>query len=279
LHGVYLAHFGLQRFPFAQHFEPGSFVALESQAAAQARLGFGLHHPGGIVLVTGPSGVGKTRILHQFAHNSAQPLLVVPSSVVDVTQLTAWLLEELMAAVATPWPVQPSAVLTPGSNTPGEIRRLRTAIALLHHQNANPIVLLDDLHLVADARVNTWLRGLVQLAPTLRIALATSDDTAGCPDALADLVTTRVHLEPLTLSESREYLNGRIHAAGRSAPLFEEQAATDLHHAAEGSPRRLNRLADLALMLAFADGLQRPNSRCVRLAIADSGPERFDLAA
>ena len=59
----------------------------------------------------------------------------------------------------------------------------------------------------------------------------------------------------------------------RPAPpaLFSRaDALAALHRAADGLPRRLNRLADLALLIAYAEGLPRPDARAVAIAAREA---------
>ncbi|MEG1327316.1 MAG: sporulation protein, partial [Janthinobacterium sp.] len=68
-----------------------------------------------------------------------------------------------------------------------------------------------------------------------------------------------------------DYLACRLAAAGRAAPLaFTPAALRRLARAAQGIVRRVNILADKALLAAFADDAQTISARHVRLAIADS---------
>jgi hypothetical protein len=45
-----------------------------------------------------------------------------------------------------------------------------------------------------------------------------------------------------------------------------------LHRAADGLPRRLNRLADLALLIAYARDLDRPDADAVVAALRELEP-------
>jgi type II secretory pathway predicted ATPase ExeA len=57
------------------------------------------------------------------------------------------------------------------------------------------------------------------------------------------------------MEESISYVSHRLSAAGAVRPIFDSEALEALHEAALGVPRRINRLADLALLVGFADEL------------------------
>jgi len=68
-----------------------------------------------------------------------------------------------------------------------------------------------------------------------------------------------------------DYLMCRLAAAGRTAPLvFTPAALRRLARSSQGIVRRVNILADKALLAAFADDARQVHGRHVRLAIADS---------
>ena len=60
------------------------------------------------------------------------------------------------------------------------------------------------------------------------------------------------------------------HADPTTDPVTER-----VHRAADGLPRRLNRLADLALLIAYAEGLPRPDARAVSLAAREAAPDAW----
>jgi len=71
--------------------------------------------------------------------------------------------------------------------------------------------------------------------------------------ALDQRITTIARLAPLSLEETREYVALRLAAAGtRSQPLFDDDAIAALFDAAAGVPRRINRLASAAMIVAAA---------------------------
>jgi type II secretory pathway predicted ATPase ExeA len=76
----------------------------------------------------------------------------------------------------------------------------------------------------------------------------------------------RCLLEPFCAGESRAYVEGRLARAGATRPLFEPEALELLHRAARGRPRHLNRLADMALLLASSRGESTVDLRSVSIA-------------
>ena len=69
--------------------------------------------------------------------------------------------------------------------------------------------------------------------------------------ALDQRITTVARLAPLSLDETREYVRLRLDAAGaRGQPVFDDEATAALFEASTGVPRRLNRIASAAMIVA-----------------------------
>jgi type II secretory pathway predicted ATPase ExeA len=93
------------------------------------------------------------------------------------------------------------------------------------------------------------------------------------PPGLADRLAARCALGPLTEDEAARYVLGRLAAAGAREPLFDAPALRALYLAADGLPRRLSRLADLALLIAYAREQDRPDTETVAIAAREFDPD------
>jgi len=60
-------------------------------------------------------------------------------------------------------------------------------------------------------------------------------------------------LRPFTVEETISYVVHRLTAAGRKRPVFEGEALELIHVLTGGIPRRIDRLCDLALLIAYAE--------------------------
>ena len=146
------------------------------------------------------------------------------------------------------------------------MRRLRKRLSTAALRGERPLLVVDEAHLIDDPSTFEALRAVLNFTtlgpPDLSLLLVGGPELLlRLPPGLADRLTARCLLGPLTEAESATYLQGRLNAAGVSGGFFEEDAIAILHHAADGLPRRLNRLADLTLLIAYADGLKRPDAR------------------
>jgi type II secretory pathway predicted ATPase ExeA len=139
---------------------------------------------------------------------------------------------------------------------------------------------VDEAQLIEDPATFDALRGLLNFAstgpPDLSLLLVGGPEVLlRLPAGLSDRLTARCLLGPLTEAESASYVLGRLAAVGAREPIFSAESLASLHRAAEGLPRRLNRLADLALLVAYAEGLHRPDARAVVAATREADPDTF----
>ena len=96
------------------------------------------------------------------------------------------------------------------------------------------------------------------------------DLTARLPESLADRIGAWGEVLPLTASETSAYVLGRLALAGAQGPLFGPSALERLYFESSGLPRRINQLADLSLLIAFARRLSEVTDEIVAIAAEDA---------
>jgi type II secretory pathway predicted ATPase ExeA len=173
---------------------------------------------------------------------------------------------ELFALLSDELGAAPSGNNADGVST--ALLRLRDRLAEFVTRGERPLIVVDEAHLIDDLATFEALKAALNFAtlgPTdLRLVLVASPELLlRLPPGLADRLSARCQLAPLTRSEAESYIHGRLAAAGAAQPLFSAEASRLLYRASGGLPRRLNHLADLALLVAYAQGLTRPDNSCV----------------
>ncbi len=261
---MYESHYGLTARPFGETVDPSAFVPLPSRESVLRRLRYGLDHGAGAVLVFGPPGAGKTLLAQVLTRTLGGPSVHLAFPAMPAAELLAFLADELSA------PPAPAGVGMAGS-----VRRLRSVLSDASARGARPLLIVDEAHLIDDPATFETLRLLLNFttagAADLSLLLVGGPELLlRLPPALADRLTARCLLGPLTEEESSAYVLGRLAAVGAVEPLFEPATLTALHRAADGLPRRLNRLADLALLIAYAQDQPRPDAETVAVAAREA---------
>lgn len=264
---LYLNHFGLGSAPFSITPDPGFFFEGGDRGAFIAGLLHAALQAEGIILMIGEVGSGKTLM--------TRLLLARLPEHVDTVYLPnpAFSRDEIMQVIA-----RDLGISTTGSGA--NLEALQQELIARHAQGRQVVVLIDEAHAMpADSieevrrlsNLETDDRKLVQLIlcgqPELDTLLAQPSLRQ-----VRDRVVYRLMLGKLSRSESSAYLSHRLSIAGwRGGRLFSALGERLLLSDAGGRARRLNLIADKALLAAYAEGKAQVGVRHVWRAIQDAG--------
>jgi general secretion pathway protein A len=144
------------------------------------------------------------------------------------------------------------------------VRRLEFFLLQNARQNRHAVVVIDEAHLLEDCGLLETLRLLLNFEnegrPALTLVLVGQMgliSAIGRTPGLDERLAAKALLRSLTADETAAYVQTRLTAAGARRELFTADATEALHFLGHGVPRQINRLGDLALVVGFADRLQR----------------------
>lgn len=239
---MYTTYFGLREMPFSITPDPAFLYMSPRHQEALGHLLYGTGQYGGFVQLTGEVGTGKTTVVRTLL---AQKLDAVDVAVIlnprqNEQEFVASICDELHVAYEKPatLPVTLKGLVDAlnAHLLDAHARGRRTVVIIDEAQNLQPEVLeqvrlLTNLETHKDKLLRIMLVGQPELA-----------DLLARPDLrqLAQRITARYHLTPLSSTETAEYIAHRLTVAGTANELFEPRAVQRIHERARGIPRLVN---------------------------------------
>jgi type II secretory pathway predicted ATPase ExeA len=263
---------GLAQDPFVERADPVFlYTGMERRALYHSLLDR-LVLSGGLFLLTGGKGSGKTLLTARLAHElRARGALVVMASAADAAPP----LSSLSQALGVP---------EPGDDVTGWAAAIRRAVAMHEDADRNVVFIVDDAQALGGSEIAA-LRLLLGRSEPLRLALVArpeiGDDLAPALQAdLAQALTLHCALGPMSDEEIGSLVWHRLRRAGcRRAELFSEDAITAVAAYAAGMPGRAVRLCAATLRRAVAESSTMINGALVREAARTLPPDLEDRKA
>src|SRR5882672_6609468 len=272
---MYLSFFGLNEKPFAITPDPRYLYLSERHAEALAHLLYGINESGGFIQLTGEVGTGKTTVvrtlLSRVPHHADVAVILNPR--VTPVEFLLMICEELGLPIAD----------ADRSSVKQMVDALNRRLLTAHAEGRRIIVIVDEAQNLS-ADVLEQVRLLTNLeTPTqklLQIILIGQPELRELLDRtelrqLAQRITGRYHLEPLSREETRGYIRHRLRVAGAAGEIFTPSALTEVHRLAAGIPRVINVTCDRALLGAYTLETRKVTAALVRLAAGEVYGRRF----
>jgi MSHA biogenesis protein MshM len=265
---MYHSHFGLDQSPFSITPNPAFFYSGSQRGDILEALIYAVIHGEGIIKVTGEVGSGKTMLCRML--EGMMPANVVVIYLVNPTLSRA----EVVFAIAGELEID-----TAGKR-PDEVIRLLQSDLIAKHINGKQVVLLVEeaqampLDTLEEIRLFSNLEtSKHKLLQIVLFGQPELDENLNLPSMrqLKERITHSFKVPPMMTSIIPEFLMFRMRAAGYHGPdIFSKAAIKLLSSVSEGIVRRINILADKALLAAFADNTHLIEVKHVKEAIRDS---------
>jgi general secretion pathway protein A len=272
---MYLSFFGLNEKPFAITPDPRYLYLSERHAEALAHLLYGINESGGFIQLTGEVGTGKTTVvrtlLSRVPHHADVAVILNPR--VTPVEFLLTICEELGLAIAD----------ADRSSVKQMVDALNRRLLAAHAEGRRIIVIVDEAQNLS-AEVLEQVRLLTNLeTPTqklLQIILIGQPELRELLDRtdlrqLAQRITGRYHLEPLSSEETKGYVRHRLRVAGAAGEIFTPPALAEIHRLTRGIPRVINVTCDRALLGAYTRETRRVSAALVRRAAGEVYGRRF----
>jgi general secretion pathway protein A len=269
---MYTQFFKLRQAPFSIAPDPRYLLLTHGHREALGHLMYGVNSGGGIVLLTGEIGAGKTTVcrcfLEQVPANCNVAYIFNPKLTVD----------EMLKAVCEEFGIETPFSHAGEATIKDYVDAINRYLLAAHAQGRNSVLIIDEAqNLSADVleqlrlltNLETNERKLLQIIligqPELRDMLARPE-----LKQLAQRIIARYHLAELSEQETAGYIAHRLSIAGMTSEQpFAQQLARRIHRITQGVPRRINLLCDRAMLGAYAEGTREVSRKIIDKAATE----------
>ncbi|MCI0621740.1 MAG: AAA family ATPase [Acidobacteria bacterium] len=248
---MYESFYQLKEKPFNLSPDPRFIYFTERHCEALANLVYGIRERKGFLVLSGEVGTGKTTLVNALL-DTLDRTGILSAFVFNPILTSAEFFEYLMADLNLKADVRSKSQVLIKLNSL-LLERYRTGqITVLivdEAQNLSPEI-LEEIRLLTN--LETATEKLLQIVlvgqPELSLKLNSPELRQ-----LKQRISLRCTLDPLTLSETREYIRTRMEIAGvPNQQIFSDSTITEVFRCSGGIPRLVNTICDNALLNGYA---------------------------
>lgn len=266
---MYTSFFGLGEKPFAITPDPRYLFMSERHAEALAHLLYGITEAGGFIQLTGEVGTGKTTIVRSLLERMPghADVAVILNPQLTPVEFVLTICEELGIFMRD----------EDASSIKDLVDLLNRRLLDAHAKGRRIVVIVDEAQNLTPATLEQ-VRLLTNLETAsqklLQIILIGQPELREVLDRvelrqLAQRITGRYHLAPLSRNETAAYVNHRLKVAGANGEIFSAAALREVHRVSNGIPRVINVICDRALLGAFTQEQHRIGPGMIREAASE----------
>ncbi|MBK9237967.1 MAG: AAA family ATPase [Rhodoferax sp.] len=264
---LYLEHFGLSKPPFQITPDPEFFFSGGRRGDILSALLHVAAHDEGIITLVAEVGSGKTLLARLMISRLGSQVCAVYLANPCFSR------DEIIAAIG-----RDLGLTDMGNSIEGKLALLRDELLRRHALGQRVLLVIDEAHAMPaesleEVRLLSNLEtGQNKLVNIMLFGQPELDGLLAEPRLrqVRDRVIHRFVLQPLQADEASAYIDHRLRAAGwHGARLFSAAALARLVKASEGRARRINLLADKALLAAYAQGSRSVEGAHVSSAVQE----------
>ncbi|MGA8017708.1 MAG: AAA family ATPase [Desulfobacterales bacterium] len=258
---MYLAHFKLREKPFQLNTDPRFLWLGRQHQEALATLRYGIHENKGLLLLTGDIGTGKTALISALVDRLVDDAVVVaklPDPGLDRNDF--FFLVSHSFGIHNR--VQDKETFTEAFDHFLErtCEQGQKALLIVDEAQIMSTEILEEVRLLSNMECrSTKLLNIILVGQNAFSQLLYKPENR----AIRERITISYNLQPLTEAETEAYIAHRLKTAGTEAKIFTDDAVREIHAFSNGSPRQINIICDLALVLGFAKNTTKIDSRMI----------------
>ncbi len=261
---LYTEYWDLDFPPFTDEYKVGGMVPTRNSSLVIGRLRFALGMNRSIAALFGEAGVGKTFLIRVLLEEFTEANWLVgylPNPCADAKDILELYRPDIVRAL----PIN--------SNGMSELRNFLAEQAGI----GQPVLLaVDDIQASRSTDFLELLRTLMNIETNgkkpLSVLLGGQPSMALRLESASRMDTqlsVKAVVTPMLEDEAKLYILSRLKTAGSKQGVFTKQAADRVVELTKGSPRQINRLCELALVIGFGLGVKKIDPTTIEMAAAD----------
>ena len=277
---MYDQYYGLSGRPFQLTPDPRFYFESLTHRKALSYLGYGLAQGEGFIVITGEVGAGKsTLVAHLMATIDSARLT---AATIVTTQLDRDALVEMVAeefGIETTGRDKAAVLKAIENFLHAEARAGRRCLLIVDEAQNLPVESLEELRMLSNFQLGaTPLLQIFLLGQPEFRAMLQSEPSL---EQVRQRVIANHHLDAMGREEIAPYIAHRLQKVGWDGqrPHFSPDAIHMLFDQSGGIPRKLNTLANRALLMGAVEATDTIDGALVEAVVADLHGDRFDYDA
>ena len=263
---MYEAYWELTEPPFDNSPNPKFFYLSPEHEEALVRLVYTVRHRKGCGMLTGEYGCGKTTLSRALIQR-----LEAERYEIGLLTNPAWNAIDFLREV-----LYQLGHETAETNKPELLHMLYDLFFRNFREGRDTVVIVDEAQLIDDDAVFEELRLLMNFQTDERflvtLVLIGSPELAAKVRRLKHLdqrIAIRYHLNTLDDTHTANYIAHRLKMAGQADPIFTEEAVKLVFDFTRGTPREINNLCDIALLVGCSKQIRVIDEKIIAEVIKD----------
>ena len=266
---MYLEHFGLQRAPFKITPDTSLFYKGNKRGAALEAVKYAISSGEGIIKVVGEVGSGKTMLCRMLEVDLPEHIEVV--YIANPSLSPENILHVVAFELKLPITNDSSKLEVMQSLHDYLLKRHaegRQVVVFVEEAQSMPLETLEEIRLLSNLETSDH-----KLLQMVLFGQPELDEKLRDPSIrqLKERITHSFYLDPFQPRDIFEYLNFRMRAVGYHGPdIFTQKVASNIERKSKGLTRRINILADKALLAVYSEGGHGVAKKHIQIAAKDS---------